>query len=279
MSNFPPKVFIIGSQKSATTSLASLLNQNPDVCLSEPKEPNYYSVNYQLGEQWYKERFSDLNKVLIDASTTYSMHPLTHKSLSYKRGREALIGVSERIYKDSSDAKLIYILRDPVLRIYSNYWHNVKYGYENKTYEQAIADDSLYIETSMYFQQIKQYLKYFNKENILVIKFEDFVKNQLSYLNLCERFIGIHESANITKNHDENKGKQYGKIGRILIRNPFVNLIDRVSPKFLRTTIQKVFAREIPRLSETKYNELKPIFLEDQKHFHEIFDTGYFDDN
>lgn len=39
---FPPEVYLIGAQKSGTTTLAYLLAQHPDICLSEPKETHFF---------------------------------------------------------------------------------------------------------------------------------------------------------------------------------------------------------------------------------------------
>ena len=108
MSTFPPQIFIIGSQKCGTTSLARLLQQNPEGCLSDPKEPNYYSVNFERGPQWYRECFEDESRVLVDASTTYSMCALSEEALALKPGRERQLGVPER-----NQGKQMLKLADP----------------------------------------------------------------------------------------------------------------------------------------------------------------------
>ena len=38
-----PNLFIIGAQKSATTSLAAALSKHPDIFIGEIKEPNFFA--------------------------------------------------------------------------------------------------------------------------------------------------------------------------------------------------------------------------------------------
>ena len=269
------KIFIIGAQKSGTTSLASLLGHNPMVCVSEPKEPNYYSINYEKGAEWYKNCFQRSDKVLVDASTTYTMCPLTKDSLNLKDGRDKLLDVPHRIYSDNPNARIIYIIRHPVGRMYSNYWHNMKYGYENKPFEQAIKDDPLYVEMSFYYLQLEKYLDFFKKEQILVLKFEDLVKNQLTILNECERFISVNETEVNIENKDENKGKQYGSLAKRLMNNSFVQSIEQHIPGNLKEKLKSILTKNIPPLDKKRKKELMLLFNEDQKKLENIFNIRY----
>ena len=70
---FPPQAFIIGAQRSGTTSLAFLLNQHPMIALAEPKEPNFLTMNWENGIDWYRSCFSREDAILLDASVSYSM--------------------------------------------------------------------------------------------------------------------------------------------------------------------------------------------------------------
>lgn len=277
MASFSADVFIIGAQKSGTTSLAALLKQNAQVCLSEPKEPNYYSVNYSKGDEWYRSCYSEINQVKVDASTTYTMCPFSEKSLVLKPGRDKLVGVPQRIFDANPEAKLIYIIRDPVARMYSNYWHNVKYGYEKLSFDQAIAGDPLYAEMSCYYCQVEEYLKLFPKENILLIKFEDLIREQLTVLNQCERFISVNETLSIMANKNENKGGQYNPVAKRLLRNPLVLFIEKLLPTKVKAVVKKSISKEIPKLSADKKEELMSQFVEDQKKLHETFGVGYLD--
>jgi len=275
MSKFPPGTYIIGAQKSGTTTLARRLSENPQICLSEPKEVNFYSVNYDKGLEWYKQSFSDIALELVDASTTYTMCSLSDESLSYKPGREQLQHIPRRIFELNNNAKFIYIVRDPVARMYSNYWHNVKYGYESLGFEEAITADKLYIEMSMYFAQLSKYLECFDKSRILVIKFEDLVKDQLSILNICEEFIGVSRSPELQIVKNENKGGQYNQLARILMQNRLTRNLDKLIPSAIKNMIKRKLTKSIPELDINTKRELLEYFKEDQKLLHESFGLSY----
>lgn len=274
MSGFPPQAFLIGSQKCGTTSLALLLDQNPAICLSEPKEPNYYSVNYARGIDWYRDRFSDPDRILMDASTTYSMCALSKSALELKAGRQRLAGVPERIYADAPNAKFVYIIRNPVDRLYSNYWHNVKYGYENKPLFEAIENDRQYVHQSEYYGQLEKYLEYFPASRILVLKFEDFIKDQQAIVNRVETFLGAPRST-VSTSRNANQGRQYSAIGRMLINNKYSRNLDRYIPARVKQLIRNSLSQEIPSLDATQRNQIQGLFLQDQEKLQQLFAVSY----
>ena len=74
---FPPQLYLIGTQKGGTSYLASLIGQHPEICLAEPKEPQFYTSHWDKGLDWYRGRFADPDApVLLDASTSYTASPL-----------------------------------------------------------------------------------------------------------------------------------------------------------------------------------------------------------
>ena len=274
---FPPKVFIIGAQKSGTTSLASLLQKNSEVCLSNPKEPNYYTMNYQNGSQWYRSCFDNVDKILVDASTTYTMCPLSEQSLNHKPERIKNTQVPQRIYKDAPDAKLVYVIRDPVSRMYSNYWHNMKYGYENRAFLDAIQNDPLYKEMSLYYEHLNLYMRIFPRENILLLKFEDLITNQRGILNLCEKFIGVPETVVLNVAASENQGGVYGERIKNILRNDLVKNVEKIMPDKLKSYIKSKIVKKIPKLEDEIRRDLQKIFINDQKALSQLFNIAYSD--
>ena len=80
--------FIIGTAKCGSTTIASILASHPDCCHSAPKETNYFSLNYELGWDWYRGTFAhyDGESILGEASVSYTTHlsarTQRHESLS-----------------------------------------------------------------------------------------------------------------------------------------------------------------------------------------------------
>lgn len=274
MTSFPPKVYIVGAQKCGTTSLALALENNPDVCLSEPKEPNFFSVNHAKGIEWYKECFSDLDKVLVDASTTYTMCPLSARALAFKAGRHKQVGVPARIKSARPDARLIYIIRDPVKRLYSNYWHNRKFGYEDIALMEAVERDPQYKHLSEYYGQLSLYLEHFQMDQILVLKFEDFVKNQQHHVNIAERFIGITETQQMQEK-DENKSRAYSPLGQTILNLRITRKIGNFVPDKVKQTLRNKLSQEVPSIDSDTEERLRSIFEEDQNKLYENFGIRY----
>ena len=108
--------------------------------------------------------------------------------------------------------KLIMMLRNTVDRFYSDFWFNVNRGavvYKKGLFEGVIRDtmevpyspvhkmsyrDSLIIKGDYAFH-LKNYLKYFDKENIEIIFFEDLLKDRQAVLNSVFDFIGVKNAA------------------------------------------------------------------------------------
>ncbi|NIB43125.1 sulfotransferase domain-containing protein [Pseudomaricurvus alkylphenolicus] len=267
-------VFVLGAQKAGTTTLAALLGQNDNVCVSEPKEPNFYSVNFERGKDWYLSKFEYPERVCVDASTTYSMQPLTDASLQFKPGRQRLKEVASKISEDHPEAKYIYLIRDPVSRMYSNYWHNRKFGYETLDFLDAIRRDPLYIETSLYFEQLCSFVKYNPKESFLILKFEDFIRDQSHSVNVCEQFIGVPEQK-LQENRHENSSRDYGAMGRFLIRSNVANAASDLLPESVKNAAKRLITKPIPKLEPDVRASLKHQFCEDQRNLRNQFGVFY----
>src|SRR5215207_2554839 len=98
-----PNTFIIGAAKCGTTSLWLYLNQHPQIAFSIEKEPAFFVRDDYLDHlDWYESLFEEAT-VVGEASTLYTTF-LVH------------VDVPARIHGMVPDAKLIYMVRDPVER-------------------------------------------------------------------------------------------------------------------------------------------------------------------
>ena len=112
-----PNLFIIGAMKSGTSSLHEYIGDHPDLFMAEPKEPMYFSQNddWRAGFDDYMKLFADrTNETWFgESSTEYTKLP------QYS-------DVAPKLHECNPNARLIYIMRDPVERSLSHYWHVVK---------------------------------------------------------------------------------------------------------------------------------------------------------
>ena len=105
---------MIGAAKAGTTSLHRLLTSHPEICFAAEKEPDFFSKDeiYARGIDYYCGLFDPLphHRIAFDGSTTYARLPMFDKPAS-------------RIAKVFPDARIIYVLREPVARTWSHYLH------------------------------------------------------------------------------------------------------------------------------------------------------------
>lgn len=178
-----PDFLVIGAGKSGTTTLYEYLNRHPDVFLTEVKEPEFFSRDdvYEKGFDWYGSLFADARpgQLLGECSTTYTRWPHTADA-------------STRIAEAVPDAKLICIMRQPVDRAYSHYCHDMRYQI-TKTFEQSLEDDTLYVDCSMYMDQLDRFLRFFARESVLGLLFDDLRSDPDAMLGGVQRFLGLNE--------------------------------------------------------------------------------------
>jgi Sulfotransferase domain. len=106
-----PNLLIIGSQKAGTTSLHTYLSYHPEIFMSKNKELAFFcGTNSDKDTDWYRSNFKTDKAIRGESSMVY-----TH----CKR----YPGVPARIHELIPEAKLIYILRDPISRVLSHYSH------------------------------------------------------------------------------------------------------------------------------------------------------------
>ena len=155
---------MIGGLKCGTTSLHHYLNLHPQIAMSRPKELNFFvaELNWELGPEWYASHFDRAAAVRGESSPHYTNLP-------------RFAGVAERMRELlGGDARLIYMVRDPIERMLSHYLHNVGGGYESRPLEAALADpDSAYVARSRYAMQLEPYLSAFERERVLIVANEE----------------------------------------------------------------------------------------------------------
>ena len=180
-----PNLIVIGTQKGGTTSMHYYLNQHPQIAMSRVKELNFFIQEraWEKGLEWYMSHFSSVADIHGESSPNYTAYPI------FKR-------VPERIASVVPDAKLIYILRDPVERMISEYLHFYAEGWEDRSLEDVFAhvDNTHYHYRSQYYMQLEQYLSYFPRTQILILTQENLARQRLQALQGVFRFLGVDDS-------------------------------------------------------------------------------------
>jgi hypothetical protein len=151
--------------------------------MSREKEPDFFiqEGNWEKGIDWYKSQFRGIGRICGESSVKYTTHPVRR-------------GVPERIYSVMPEAKLIYIVRDPIYRVVSDYVQLVTDGIESRDIQDVLqpVEDSPYVWRSRYYTQLEQYLSYFPRSSILVMTLEDLSSNPKETMRQVFDFLGVH---------------------------------------------------------------------------------------
>jgi hypothetical protein len=173
----------IGAPKCGTTWLFYALGLHPDICLSEPKEPRYFSRDdFEIFCDINNDELPSVDHKHAEDLSRYARHYkhcLPHSikgefSTDYMYHEEA----PRRIYRNFPNIKLLVCVRNPVDWAYS--WYSARRDYYNETtyntIEEQLDHDSGFLYVGYYAKYLKRYLEYFSREQIKIIRFEDIVQ-------------------------------------------------------------------------------------------------------
>jgi len=181
-----PNLIVIGAARCGTTSLHRYLNLHPQIFMSVEKELNFFIAerNWDRGLAWYQSQFPEPADVLGESSPGYSRHP-------------TLGDVAERMASIVPDAKLIYLVRDPVKRTVSDYlFSRCVVGVDLPEAEVALADfdQSPQVVSSRYATQLDLYLAHYPLERIHVVDTADLRSKRVETLSRIFRFLGVDDA-------------------------------------------------------------------------------------
>lgn len=208
-----PDFLIIGTQRGGTTSLYNYLTEHPAIGSASIKEVHFFdSHHFEQGTAWYRAHFpSALQKYYVEralksefitgeATPYYLFHPY-----AAKRAASLLPKV-----------KLIVMLRNPVDRAYSHYYHEIAGGHEHlPSFDEAIDNEEerlagecekmqaneryisynhrhfSYLSRGLYVDQLTAWMSLFPKDQFLILQTEDFYANPTAIYEQTLNFLHI----------------------------------------------------------------------------------------
>ena len=201
-----PNFLIIGAPKAGTTSLYHYLGQHPEIEFAAMKEPKYFS---------FKDLKFDFNgpsravdKIKKSTVTDKDNYLKLFSNLTAPNIGEAspnyfhYIPAAENIYDFNPKMRLIVILRNPVDRLYSDWKHNIRMGWEPikrfdnifQTTEIRMARNSLpyydYLIKGNYASHLTRFYNFFSEEQIKVVLYDDFQKDSNLVCKEIIKFLG-----------------------------------------------------------------------------------------
>src|SRR5919197_2030341 len=197
-----PDFLILGAQKAGTTALFAYLRWHPGVTGPAFKEVSFFDRHYVHGERWYRAHMPlRRGRIVGEASPSYLFHPLA----------------PERVARMLPKARLIALLRNPVERAFSHYQHEVAFGREELSFEDALVREDermegelermlrdpayfspawwmyTYVARGRYAEQLERWFAADPREQLLVLLTDDLAADTAGTYRQVLEFLGVEQ--------------------------------------------------------------------------------------
>ncbi len=256
-----PDFIIIGAMKCATSTLHEQLARQPGLFMSTPKEPNFFSDDEQWGRglDWYGSLFAAApdNALCGESSTHYTKLPTYPDTIH--RMQETF----------PRPTKLIYIMRDPIDRLISQYIHEWTQRVISEPIDDAIHSHPELVQYSRYALQIAPYLETFGPEAVLPVFFERLLASPQEELERICRFFGYRDRpswcAEDRQKNASNQRRRTNPVRDAILDAPMLAALRRrLIPQSWRDRLRGLWVmQDRPTISAPQRRRLRAIFDED----------------
>lgn len=192
-----PAFVIAGAMRAGTTSLFEYLAGHPQLAPSLRKEVHYFDLHFHRGPGWYARQFGTARQLAhgelsrpFESSPYYMFDPR----------------VPARLRELVPDARIVFLLRDPVERAISHYRKNLRDGREPLSFADAIdaederlaGEEERMLGDPRYLSSVHQYFSY---------------RSRGEYAPLIERYRRVFSDSQLLL---INAGRLFGDPGSVL---------------------------------------------------------------
>lgn len=278
-----PDFIIAGAPRAGTTWLYENLGQNPRIFLSAIKEPRYLSwtsnspptFNGPGDDVWLRDfvwRESDYGE-LFRAALPGQLIGEASSDYLYKADT-----VVSRLRKERPDVKIVISLRHPVYRAYSNWLQHVRAGREQLSLSEALTAEEEriadgwawwwhYAARGTYAPQLEAYFHVFPPEQLLLLRYDDIVREPVQVLRRVCAFLGVeplrHRGIEQAVNHNRVVRSQSHRLARKVLQP------NRLARILVPTTLRRRLRDRLdaatlytPQISQRDYERVAPILLQ-----------------
>ncbi len=237
-----PDFLIIGAQKAGTTTLYEDLRAQPAIGMSTIKEPSVLIKLPKPSEAaaYYERLFpsSRAHQRRGEASTLYTQLPL-YPGLP-ERARSLL----------GSDLRLLYLVRNPVERAISHHYHAYTRDRCDRDVNLAVRNDPAFVDNGRYAMQLEPWRKAFGPDAVMVIVFEDYVRDRTATLRAVGDFLSVPVDPSLVdtaKSFNKSEGNHvYGYLRPLLTRDLYRLWVRRAIPEQVRQRLLRVLGPKAP---------------------------------
>ncbi|MFQ5965695.1 MAG: sulfotransferase [Candidatus Scalinduaceae bacterium] len=270
-----PTFLLIGAQKSGTTWLSAMLTQHPEVFIPRQKELQFFNIsyNYDKGIDWYRNQFSGYSgeKAVGECTPNYLWVCDGPNSLQAERkalGKPIIVfrkypcvirNIPELVHNHFPEQKLIVILRNPIERAISSFYHAIR---SRKISPRCslidVGGEQGILGMSFYYRHLLEWLKFFQRERFLILIYEeDIVINKQDTIRRVFEHIEVDKSfkpQNLEARYNERSGYLFMYLNYYF---PFL--------------ARRLFKR-VPQLHKLNH-QIKKIAHDDVRRLHHLYDA------
>jgi len=284
--NILPEFLIVGAAKSGTTAIAKYLSEHEQIFIPERKECRFFS---EMNADFKGPKDNHVNKTIVkDVNQYISLFNKAKKnqikgdaSPDYLFHYDKTIANIKKYYGEAGQnyPRIIIILRNPILRAFSNYMHLLRDDREKETFLKGIALEKertnenwewfwRYKEQGFYTKQIKPFIDAFPDTKVII--YDDFRKDNQKVLNELTDYLEVdRKQFDLAKKHNESgkpKNRVFHKVSSKLVIPPSVrNIIPEKKLNQLKELKQVVVKRNLEKIniSEDEKKYLKEVYKEE----------------
>lgn len=198
-----PHFIVIGAQKSGTSSMFSYLRQHPQILRPIFKEPYFFDRHYHRGLHWYGSNFPTQRTV----GRLNDRHGRSHLTFEATATYVFDEKVPARIASDLTTRKFVLLLRNPVERAISAYWHARRMGIESRSLEDAMKSEIEgkkrpggrpgYLPRGIYHEAVSRWQTTFSPQDLLILQSETMFADPRTAMTAVFSFLDLPQPATI----------------------------------------------------------------------------------
>jgi len=221
-----PSFVCIGAPKCATTWLFACMSEHPRVFSPDFKEINFFRVS-RWGDDYTKHGVEYYARLFDDASDGAVIGDFSPNLLEDPYAPERVLALLP-------GARLIVMLRNPIDRAHSHYYHVQNRATQARTSLRQVLDDpSLdhagYLTQGLYGEQLERWMQVFSPEQFLVLTLDEVERDPLgTFRRACEHVGAPTDFVPSTLSRKVNQAKKHRvrdmhrvsvRVGRFLASN------------------------------------------------------------
>lgn len=281
-----PSIFVLGVQKCGTTTVANVLAQQPEIFVPSVKETYFFCDDrqYERGADWYESeyfpaRFAGAKTLGCDATPFYFC------------SREAITRLASYC---GADARFIVVLRDPVNRAYSAYWHQKRLGNEPLSFEEALDQEGerirvaraqgarwwrhAYTQVGRYAEHLEFAFSMLGRERFLILSGSN-LGDTVELQSRLREFLGLPATDFVPSNEVANRATMpKSRLLQRLVTEQ--SAIKRLAQHFVPRELRSSLGRRLLQTNSTEISyppmhgateaRLRELFLPDQARIREM---------